>query len=216
MNDGVGEAYRDAFEEFMEQMGQTIIVYTNFNSPNASSYEVRGLKSTPPKQSSKVIFQFPDQLDVAVGTVLQVKGSRDYWRVTDTEDKVISDVFINFEAHVDKVNVSGVPTRPRVTGNTVYNLQGTHARVNIGSQDYSVNVSNQAIQNVFADLRQAIQTQVPSGEQKVVLLQKVEELEETKGTARFIDRYKEFVSLAADHIAVIGVFLPALSQLLGG
>ena len=34
------------------------------------------------------------------------------------------------------------------------------------------------------------------------------------GTRSFVDRYKEFITLAADHVTVFAPFLPALTQLL--
>jgi hypothetical protein len=78
MGIGIGDAFRESFEALLEIQGQTIIIHENFNTPEASSYEVRGLKNTEGKNSKQVVFQFLDQLDIQVGNVLQVKGSRDY------------------------------------------------------------------------------------------------------------------------------------------
>ena len=55
--------------------------------------------------------------------MLQIKGSRDYWRVTDTEDITEDDTFINFEVRVEKINVAGKPTRPSSAGGTTYKTE---------------------------------------------------------------------------------------------
>ncbi|MCA1630765.1 MAG: hypothetical protein LC785_06435 [Acidobacteria bacterium] len=216
MSDGIGDALREGFEMMLEVTGQTIIVHSNFNSADVSSFEARGLKNTASKSSSKVVFQFLEALDIKVGDVLQIKGGRDYWRATDTEDIIKDDTFIHFEVHVEKINVAGQPTRPYQSSGTNYYLHGEHARVNINSQDQSINLSVRSVENVFSNLRQAISNQVQNVEERTVLLHQLQELEQAKGTTTFTDKYRDFMSFAADHIGVIAPFIPALSQLLGG
>jgi len=212
----IGEAHRDAFEAIMEVMGQTIIVHENFNTPEVNSYEVKGLKNTEGKSSKQVIFQFPNQLDIPVGAVLQVKGSRDYWKVKDTEDIVEDEIFINFEVHVEKINITGQPTRPPRSLGDTYNLHGTHARVNIGSTDNSLNISNQNTENVFADMRQIIQNQIQNEQEKAEILVKLNELEKSIGKKEFTEKYKEYIGTVADHIGLIVTFIPYLTKMLGG
>src|SRR5438046_5298630 len=106
---GVGRAMKSGFEAAVRITGQTIVIHQNTNSPEATSLEAKGLKNTASKRSSQVVFQFTEQLDIPDGAVLQVKGSRDYWRVTDTEDIVHDDTFVNFEVRVEKVNIAGQP-----------------------------------------------------------------------------------------------------------
>jgi hypothetical protein len=213
---GIAHAHQQVFKTMLRVKGQTIIVHENFNTPEATYYEVKGLRSTAGNRSSQVLFQFPEPLDFKAGAVLQAKGSRDYWRVTDTEDIVEEDKFINFEARVEKINVSGQPTRPSLKGGPTYNLHGTHARVNIQSQDSSINISHQVTENVFADMRQVIQTHIENEEERTVILNKLSEMEEAKGSPNFTDKYREFISSAANHMSVLAPFIPALSQMLGG
>jgi hypothetical protein len=213
---GIGDAFREGFKAMLDIQGQTIIVHDKFNTSEASSYEVRGLKNTEGKNSKQVVFQFLDQLDIQVGNVLQAKGSRDYWRVTDTEDIVTDDTFINFEVHVQKVNVAGQPTRPLPSAGTTYNLHGQHSRVNIGSQDSSVNISNQKTENVFADMRQVIQTHVGNEGERAQILNRLDELEHAKGKSSFTQKYQDFIASAADHISLLSPFIPALTKMLGG
>ncbi len=197
-------------------MGQTIIVHENFNTSGAIYFEVEGLKNTEGKNSRQVIFQFPEPVEISVGFVLQVKGSRDYWRVTDTEDVVEGGVFINFEARVEKINLAGQPTRSVLKGGNTYNLHGTHSRVNIQSHDNSVNISHQSTENVFADMRQVIQNQIQSEVEKTEILKNLEELEAAKGTTNFVQKYQNFIASAANHISLLSPFIPTLTQMLSG
>ncbi len=96
----------------------------------------------------------------------------------------------------------------------VINLQGNNARVNIHSQDSSTNIISETSETVFADLRQAIQT-IQNEDEKQAILKKLDELQSANGTPRFIELYRDFMSVASDHIGVISPFIPALSQLLG-
>jgi len=164
MGEGIGEAFREGFEAIFEVMAQTIIVHENFNTPNATSYEIKGLKNTESKTSKQVVFQFLDPLDIHVGAVLQVKGSRDYWRVTDTEDIVEDGTFLNFEARVEKINVAGQPTRSSTRGATTYKTEihlsnSTIGILNTGEienvRSISVNVSTLA-ESGHAEIAKAI------------------------------------------------------------
>jgi hypothetical protein len=212
----IGEALREGFEMIFEELGHTIIVHENFNTPEATSYEVKGMEDRERKNSRPVIFQFLDPLDIHVGSVLQVKGGRDYWRVTDTEDIVKDGTFIKFEARVEKINLSGQPTRPSVRGGNTFNLHGAQSRVNIQSQDSSVNISHQVTENLFADMRQVIQTHIQNEDERTQILNKLGELEVAKGTGGFTQKYQEFIATAANHVSLLVPFIPALTQMLGG
>jgi len=212
---GVGNAVRQAFQAMVRIQGQTILIHHNFDTPDATSFEARGLKNQA-DNSRQVVFQFPEQLDIPVGAVLQVKGSRDYWKATDTEDTIADDTFVLFEVRVEKINIAGQPTRPSVKGGTVYNLQGTHARVNIHSQDSSVNISHHITEHLFADMRQVIQTQIQNDDERTQILSRLNELEAAQGTDTFIQRYQGFIASAANHMTVLAPFIPALAQMLGG
>jgi len=211
----IGEALRAGLEAIMQVKGQTIIVHENFNTSETNPYEVKGLKDTEGRSSRQVIFKFPDQLDIPVGAVLQVKGSRDYWKVKDTEDIVEDELFINFEVRVEKVNVAGELTRPSTGLGNTYNLHGTQARVNISSNDNSINISHENTENVFADMRQVIQNQIHNESERTKILSKLDELEKSVGKKEFLTKYQKFIGTTADHISLIAMFIPYLTQLLG-
>ncbi len=212
----VGRGHQERIKIMVKQFGKTIIVHKNFNTQEATSFEARGFNETDGRSSKQVIFQFDEQLDIPVGSVLQVKGSRDYWKVTDTEDVILDDVFVSFDVRVEKINIVGEPTRPAPSLGTTFNLQGTHARVNIDSNDNSVNISNQNTENVFADMRQVIQTQIQNEQEKTKILSKLDELEKSVGKKEFTQKYKDFIGTVADHISLIVTFIPYLTKMLGG
>ena|SRR5688572_7642364 len=213
----VGHSLRKAFEHAVRLTGQTVLIHHNFNTQEAKTVEARGLKNSPSKNSRQVIFQFQDQLEIPVGSVLQIKNSRDFWRVTDTEDIVHDDQFINFEVHVEKINVEGQMTRlPRSVGGPVYNLHGPHSRVNIHSHDSSVNISHQITENVFADMRQIIQSNIRDEDERDEILRRLTELEAAKGTSSFTEKYQRFIAGAANHMELLAPFIPALTQMLAG
>lgn len=94
------------------------------------------------------------------------------------------------------------------------NLHGPNSRVNINSPDGSINRSYQFTE-IFAPMRQAIRNGVQNSEERAMILDKLSELENAKGKPSFIDKYREFMATAANHVETIAPFLPALSQMLG-
>lgn len=96
----------------------------------------------------------------------------------------------------------------------VYNLIGPNSRVNMQSTDSSTNVVSVDSTVLFDNLRSAIASSIPDPSLNASLVRYVGEMEKTAGTPGFAQRYKDFISLAADHLSVFAPFLPALSQLL--
>lgn len=96
---------------------------------------------------------------------------------------------------------------------TIYNLHGNNPRVNINSNDMSINIVDKSSEELFADLRSTVEKSI-SGSDKEKLLKKIKELEESKDTNSFPKNYAEFMSLAADHATILASFFPALIQLL--
>ena len=67
---------------------------------------------------------------------------------------------------------------------------------------------------LFDSLRSVIRESLEDESVGEHLLQQVDAMQAAVGTKTFAERYKEFVSVAADHMALIAPFLPALTQLL--
>jgi len=101
-----------------------------------------------------------------------------------------------------------------VIGNT-FNLSGSHSRVNVQSHDQSASVTIQNTENVFAEIRQTLERGIGSEQVLTQMLGKLADLEEAKGTDRFMQKYQAFIASAANHVTLIAPFIPALTQMLG-
>jgi hypothetical protein len=141
-----GKTHQSAFKTLLKHTGQTVVIHNNFNTPQATCSQARGIKNKGDR-SSKIIFQFPDALMLSPGAVLQLEGSRDYWKVIDTEDIVIDGILIHFDVHVEKIDLTGQPSRPSSPHGSTFNVSGANARINIQSQDYSTNVAHQVTES---------------------------------------------------------------------
>jgi len=94
---------------------------------------------------------------------------------------------------------------------TVVNVHGSsQTHVNLQSTDASVSVLDAQSQAVFEELRCVVREQLPANE-RAQFIERIAALEAVKGKAGFLERYKEFMELAAAHITVIGPFLRALT-----
>ncbi|MEM7667220.1 MAG: hypothetical protein AAF250_15305 [Pseudomonadota bacterium] len=109
-----------------------------------------------------------------------------------------------------KVERKGV--MPANSGGHYISVSGPNSRVNINSTDNSnnANTSNQ----VFADMRIAVNEGVSDEVQRQAILAAIDEAEEAKGTAGFTSAYQKLMGSAANHMTVIAPFLPGLSQML--
>jgi hypothetical protein len=97
-------------------------------------------------------------------------------------------------------------------GNYTVHVSGPNSRVNIGSQDHSINV---AADNVFGEITAALKAGISDQNKLAELLATVEEMKRERGRSGFMQAYQKFVGLAADHIGLVSPFLPALTNLLG-
>lgn len=98
---------------------------------------------------------------------------------------------------------------------TIYNVQGENARVNVNSHDHSVNLVTKSKEEFFATLQQRIESGVPEGEERQRILNALAALQESHGKPSFARHYTDFIAVAANHVALLGPFIPALSEMLG-
>jgi len=111
-----------------------------------------------------------------------------------------------------KVHRAGTERRP--LGSTTYNVTGPNARLNINSHDRSTNTVVHGNAPVFADLLKVVaESSVGDGE-RAKLVAGIEAMANAHTTPGFVDRYQDFIALAANHVAIIAPFIPALSALL--
>ena len=95
----------------------------------------------------------------------------------------------------------------------VYHVTGENSRVNVQSNDQSVNVVITSSDEVFRKIREAIQVGIPAEEQAKILSY-LTDLERAQTDRSFATRYTDFIAAAANHMTVLGPFIPALSELL--
>ena len=112
-----------------------------------------------------------------------------------------------------QMTVRRADASPKPAG-TIYSVSGPNARFKISSVDSSTNIINQAPPELFQAFRNAIQAKLETGPDSEQLLARVNELEQETERQGFARKYAEFMALAANHMEVLGPFLPALRQLL--
>lgn len=115
----------------------------------------------------------------------------------------------HYQAKVRKESAISA-SRPSVT----YNLHGAASRVNINSVDSSLNVVNTAADDGFQRLRALIEQSIGDASRRSELLDHVDQMESTKGSADYSSRYTAFISAAADHMTLIAPLIPFLTGLL--
>lgn len=113
-----------------------------------------------------------------------------------------------------QIKVRREGTAPPTSDRNVYQAIGSNARMNIGSTDSSSNVVTISEENVFAELRNVLSSQVQNVTEKEQILAKIDEMENAKGSIGFVDKYQEFIALAANHMTVLTPFIPALTEFL--
>ena len=117
----------------------------------------------------------------------------------------------HYQSQVEK---STARPKPSTTQQVVYNLIGPNTRVNIQSRDSSTNILNVESADLFRKLRTTINDSITDSELATRLVGHVDTMEAAVGTKDFSEQYKEFIGSAANHITLVGPFLPALTQFL--
>lgn len=107
----------------------------------------------------------------------------------------------------------GIPEAKQAAQTIINNLTGPNARVNFGSIDNSSNSANTTNIKIFEQLRAAISEALHEPE-SAILLTKLDELQNAVATPTYVSRYKEFMQAAANHMALISPFIPALTALI--
>lgn len=159
---------------------------------------------------SKIVFIDDHNLPLEEGDILQrtlPNGLEENYKVLD-RGYISTNGGGEYQAKVKKL--TSLSNNPEVT---VYNLHGDNSRININSDDSSVNIVNKNSEEFFGDLRTAV-TENISGADKKELLKRIDELEDSKGTVIFPKKYAEFMAIAANHTTVLAPYFPALIQFL--
>jgi hypothetical protein len=94
---------------------------------------------------------------------------------------------------------------------TVHNT-GHNSRANFNGVDQSVNDVTITEQNVFATMRDIVAMQIPEQEQ-AALLERIKAMEVAVNKPAFRERYQEWASIAATHLALFQFCIPRLVDL---
>ncbi len=109
-----------------------------------------------------------------------------------------------------RVECSHDAARKESQVNQVFNVHGPNARVNIDSTDNSTNIVHQGVP--FSELRKAIESGVSDGVERTAILQRLSDLEAATDHESGAKRYQAFIAAAANHMTIIGPYLPALGH----
>jgi hypothetical protein len=154
---GAGEALKNVFENvYLREFGSDVVIYENWNSPNMTSFETRGRKQ---QDRGRVVFEFRLGTNVITANVLQIKGSRDFWRVEDVEDEDKYGVLIKHIARVTKINQQGNPIQLNSEGKAIFNIGGSVYGLQYGGKNNTQSITltnNPDFDNAISGLIQLI------------------------------------------------------------
>ncbi len=94
-----------------------------------------------------------------------------------------------------------------------YHLHGVNSRVNIQSNDKSINAVYMQPDEIFTNLRTQLTSAVPDPAEKTEILQRLSALEDAQGTPAFTERLGTFLAVAANWTTIMTPFLPALFEI---
>ena len=77
----------------------------------------------------------------------------------------------------------------------------------------SPNIVNVETSALFEALHKSLDGSISDHALQQRLREAVDAMQVSAGTRSFLERYKDFIALAADHVTVFAPFLPALTQL---
>ena len=97
---GTASLLRSQFKAALYTAGQSVLIHNDFNTSTGSSFEIRGLKSWMVNNPSQVVFQFPRRVDIRAGSVLQIRGRQELWKVVEVKDHLVGSEYIKFEVLV--------------------------------------------------------------------------------------------------------------------
>jgi len=107
---------------------------------------------------------------------------------------------------------------PATPAHATYIVSGTNARVNINTLDDSVKVVELTPPEVLEQLLAAVRGTKADAEVVAAMMGAVEDMQRDYGNTRFLEHYKTFISMLADHFQVFGPivipYLPSLTKLL--
>ena len=96
----------------------------------------------------------------------------------------------------------------------VHISESPQAHINLNSTDQSTSFINSQGEDIFSQIRGLIEERLSDSADCDLLLERVEDMERNQGSSDFMESYKNFMSVAADHIAVLAPVVPSLTAML--
>lgn len=167
-------------------------------------------ENIPADVQPEIIFIDDHKIPLEEGDILQrtlPNGIEENYKVLD------KGFFSNNSGGEYQAKVKKVTALSNESDKTVFNLHGENSRVNISSNDNSINIVDKSSQEFFADLRSTVKNEIPDSE-KEELLKRIDKLENSVGTESYSEKYAKFMAIAANHTTVLAPYFPALLQFL--
>ncbi|WPD23453.1 MAG: hypothetical protein SD837_02570 [Candidatus Electrothrix scaldis] len=199
----VGRQFKRGFDMLFRKMKCTVYVHKKYGTNEQTTAEYQALKNNEKNRPSKVMFQFPERIDIDVGDMIQQKSANDLWEVYETEDTVIGDVFIHFEA---KVNKAGAAKPFQHGGNVI--IQGSNygaIQSHSPQSTQNVVVNNTNISYPIGELRKLLDTDAIDEldrEECHAALSRIEELATRPTDPRITERIKQKLDIVNGTFAV--------------
>lgn len=113
----------------------------------------------------------------------------------------------------DKVGGDSTPAPAPIT----YIVSGAHARFNQNSTDNSINVTVEAGESLFEDLKGELRSNVTDQRRLHELLSLVDDMQASQHDSKSLsEKLGQFISKSADIMTIIAPFVPALTGLAAG
>lgn len=221
----VAQAQRKGYEIQLKLQGQTVFVHKNFGTVQMESFEVRSLKEMAKNDRRQVVFRFPDQIDAYPDDVIQIQGSRDYWKIVDTEDHIEDDVYFYMEAWVQKINELGGNVRLNENGKAIF-TGNNYGVLQMGGQGNSQSVIvthninpdfTEAIKDLAGLVRSSSLSELDK-EERLADIDRIKQLSQKEQTPEVIALAKSKINLLETGLKVADVTLkagPLISTLSG-
>jgi hypothetical protein len=223
-----GELLRQGFETLFNQFASTVDVFRDYGKASQNSVQMKAMKSNEKRRLDKVMFEFLDRADVRVGDVIQQKGSRDLWSVTEVEDIVEADVFLNIQAKVVRLGTGGTETagpKSLTIGGSVFGA----IQINSPNSTQSVSVAGvSVIQNDVDKLKELLRSAALSDfktEEGILILDRLNELakrgkspevmESAKDKLEFLSKLFATVSSASSVALKAGPYIREIARQFG-
>jgi hypothetical protein len=177
-------------------------------------------------QSDLIYAAFAEGVDVvAGGTIIRnVPAGTDEYLILDpglrkgrSPGHSRWEIKVRHKSEMDYRHKAIFPDWHKPGGDTHITVQGNAGQVITGGTLEKPTFNNNFAptpETVFADLRRALQVGIQEPEERELLLARVDEMEAATKTGSFLDKYNAFIQSAANHMTLIGPFIPALTEML--